>query len=203
VLELLLFILFLAGIALELFHLPMHTFVMVVALIELLVTYLIKIFDKKSSDSRTAGWLGLATISWLVFFLFEVNFFGGTLLLMAAALFVSILSLLMTLFETGALPGGRIVGLLAALALAATTSWMSPHERFYVYNIRFNDKAMTDYHTLDQYSWFLYLGQQYESALAYNKLAINYAQQNGDEVSLLFIKEHTQNIEKKSWTKFD
>jgi hypothetical protein len=202
-LELALFIVFIVGIAMKLFHLPMHTIVMVVALIALLVNYIVKLLNKESSNKRTAGWLGLATISWLIFFLFEVKFFGGTLMLMAAALFVSILSLLMTLFESGTLPGGRIVVLLAALALAATTSWMSPHERFYVYNIRFNDKAMTDYHTLDKYSWFLYLAQQYDRALEYNKLAENYASQSKDEIALLFIQEHKQLIVERDWTKYD
>lgn len=201
--ELLIFILFLAGIAMKLLHIPLHTIVMFAALGAMLVMSIIRIVRNKPGVKRTAGWLGIATVSWLVFFLFEVKFFGGTLILMAAALFVSVISLLMTLFEPGALPGGRIFVLLTALALAATTSWMTPHSRYYVYNIRFNKEAMKDHRTLDKYSWFLYLGQQYDEALRISRMAFTLAKNNGDREAAEEIAVHTQAIRERTWQNFN
>jgi hypothetical protein len=200
--EVLFFIIFLCGVLMKLFHLPLHTFVMVGALAFLIVLNVTRLIRNKPGERRTAGWLGLATLSWLIFFLFEVKFFGGTLIVMASALFVSVISILMTLFEPGQLPGGRIILLLAALGLGATTSWMSPHERFYTYNIRFNKNAMTDYRTLDQYSWFLYLGQEYDEAMRVSKLALAEANREGDQDFVKSILEHADAIKSRKWEKY-
>jgi len=201
--ELIIFLVFIAGIVMDLFNLPLHTTVMLSALAGLIILNLIRLFRNKPGVKRTAGWLGIATASWLIFYLFEVNFFGGTLILMAAALFVSVISLLMTLFEPGQLPGGRIMVLLMALGLSATTSWMSPHKRFYTYNIRFNKEAMTDCHTLDEYSWFLYLGQEYDEAIKVSTLASSVATKFGDVDSACIIDAHSEAIKARTWEKYD
>ena len=200
--ELVIFLLFVAGIVMDLFNVPLHSVVMLSALAGLIILNLSRLIRNKPGVKRTAGWLGIATVSWLIFFLFEVNFFGGTLILMAAALFVSVISMLMTLFEPGQLPGGRILVLLMALGLAATTSWMSPHKRFYTYNIRFNKEAMTDYHTLDKYSWFLYLGQEYDEAIKVSTLASSVANKSGDTYSVRIIEGHSVAIKARTWEKY-
>lgn len=201
--ELAAFLVFIAGIIMKLFYLPYHTVVMMVALGSLVVLNIIRLVRNKPGVKRSAGWLGIATISWLIFFLFEVKFLGDTLIIMAAALFVSVVSLLMTLFEPGALPQGRIFLLLAALGLSATTSWMTPHQRFYTYNIRFNDKAEKDSHTLDKYSWFLYNGQEYNEALRISSQALNVAKEKGEKDFVPRIEEHTEAIKNRQWEKYN
>ena len=201
--ELIAFLVFIAGIFMKLFYLPYHSLVMMVAISALLFLNLFRLIKNKPGVIRSAGWLGIATLSWLVFFLFEVKFFSDTLIIMAAALFVSVVSLLMTLFEPGGLQGGRIFLLLTALGLAATTSWMTPHQRFYTYNIRFNDKATKDSHTLDRYSWFLYNGQEYKEALRINSQALNVAKEKGEKDFLPRIEEHNEAIKNHQWEKYD
>ncbi|MBL7924313.1 MAG: hypothetical protein JNL88_08950, partial [Bacteroidia bacterium] len=152
--ELLFLLVFLSGLVMKLFHIPFHTVVMGLGLLAMLIYYVLILVRANPGKRRTAGWLGLSTVSWLIFFLAEVKFMGGTLILMGLALFVSILSLLMTLREPGVLSPGRIFVLLAALFLSASTSWMELHTRYYVFNIHFSPSAWSDYLTLDKYSWF-------------------------------------------------
>ncbi len=201
--ELAAFLLFIVGIIMKLFHLPYHTVVMLTALGTLFLLNVVRLIRHKPGVIRSAGWLGIATISWLIFYICEVKFLGDTLIVMAGALFVSVVSLLMTLFEPGGLPGGRIFLLLMALGLSATTSWMTPHQRFYTYNIRFNEKALEDSHTLDKYSWFLYNGQEYGEALRINLKAMDVAKLKGEKEFLPTIEEHSEAIKNRQWQSYN
>lgn len=201
--ELLAFLVFIGGLAMKLFHQPYHTVVMGAGLFFMLILYVIKLASRKPGIQKNAGWLGIATVSWLIFFLGEVKFMGGTLILMGLALFVSILSLLMTLRETGPLSPGRILVLLVSLFLAAATSWMDLHTRYYVFNIHFNPTAWTDYITLDKYSWFLYKDRQFDEALLVNGKAYDAAIARGAREYIPTVQEHEAAIKKRNWGSFD
>lgn len=202
-LELISFFIFLGGLIMKLFHVPYHTIVMGAGLFFMLILYVLKLASRKPGIQKNAGWLGLATVSWLIFFLSEVKFMGGTIILMGVALFVSILSLLMTLRETGPLSPGRIFVLLAALFLSASTSWMDLHTRYYVFNIHFNPSAWTDYVTLDKYSWFLYKDREFEEALVINGKAYDAAKLNGADEYIPTVQEHQEAIKKRNWGTFE
>lgn len=201
--EVISFLIFLSGLAMKLFHVPYHTVVMGAGLLCMLLLYVTKLASQKPGIKRNAGWLGLATVSWLIFFLSEVKFMGGTLVLMGLALFVSILSLLMTLRETGPLSPGRLFILLAALFLSASTSWMDLHTRYYVFNIHFNPAVWSDYVTLDKYSWFLYKDRQFDEALVINGKAYNAAKASGAEEYIPTVQEHEEAIKKRNWGHFE
>jgi len=201
--ELLAFLVFLGGLIMKLFHIPYHTVVMGAGLFFMLILYVTKLASRKPGVQKNAGWLGLATVSWLIFFLSEVKFMGGTLVLMGVALFVSVLSLLMTLRETGPLSPGRILVLLAALFLSASTSWMELHTRYYVFNIHFNPAAWTDHVTLDKYSWFLYNDRQFDEALVINGKAYDAARLHGADEYIPTVQEHQEAIKKRTWGNFD
>lgn len=187
----------------KLSHLPYHTIVMLTGLLLLLGLSIARLIKSQPGVKRTAGWLGLATVSWLLFFFSEVKFLGGTVVVMMIALLVSVISLLLTLREPGVLPGGRIFILLVALCLAAGTSWMEPYTRYYVFNIRFSNDANEDYLTLDKYSWFLYAGRRYDEALNINGMAHNAAIIKGDEDSAAFIEDHAKAIRERNWKHYD
>ena len=201
--ELLFFLVFLSGLAMKLFHMPGHTIVMGVGLLAMMIYYVVSLVTSTSGKKRTASWLGLSTVSWLIFFLAEVKFMGGTLILMMLALFVSVLSLLMTLREPGALSPGRIFVLLVALFLSASTSWMELHTRYYVFNIHFSETAWNDYVTLDKYSWFLYKDRQFDEALVMNSKAYNAAKANGAIEYIPTVEEHEEAIIKRNWGSFE
>lgn len=183
----------------KLVHMPGHTIVMGVGLLAMLIFYVVSLVTSNSGKRRTASWLGLSTVSWLIFFLAEVKFMGGTLILMMLALFVSVLSLLMTLREPGALSPGRIFVLLVALFLSASTSWMELHTRYYVFNIHFSETAWNDYVTLDKYSWFLYKDRQFDEALVMNSKAYNAAKASGADEYIPTVEEHKEAIIKRNW----
>jgi hypothetical protein len=201
--ELLFFLIFLSGLVMKLIHMPGHTIVMGVGLLAMLIFYVVSLVTSTSGNRRTASWLGLSTVSWLIFFLAEVKFMGGTLILMMLALFVSVLSLLMTLREPGVLSPGRIFVLLAALFLSASTSWMELHTRYYVFNIHFSETVWNDYVTLDKYSWFLYKDRRFEEALVINSKAYDAAKANGAEEYIPTVEEHQQAIIKRNWGSFE
>ncbi len=202
-LELLFFLVFLSGLLMKMLHLPWHTLVMAAGLGAMLIYYVMKLITLSPGTRRNAGWLGLATVSWLIFFLAEVKFMGGTLILMGLALFVSILSLLMTLREPGALSPGRIFILLAALFLSASTSWMELHTRYYVFNIHFSPSAWSDHLTLDKYSWFLYKDKKYDEALVINGKAYDAAKAVGAIEYIPTVEEHQEAIINRNWGSFD
>lgn len=201
--ELILFLIFLAGLLMKMLHLPWHTVVMAAGLLSMMIYYVSKLISLKPGRSRNAGWLGIATTSWLIFFLSEVKFMGGTLILMGLALFVSILSLLMTLREPAPLSPGRIFILLAALFLSASTSWMDLHTRYYVFNIHFSPAAWSDHLTLDKYSWFLYKDRKYDEALVINGKAYDAAKAVGADEYIPTVEEHQEAIIKRNWGSFD
>ncbi len=202
-LELLFFLIFLVGLLMKMLHLPWHTIVMAIGLSAMMIFYVMKLINGKPGRIRNAGWLGLATVSWLIFFLSEVKFMGGTLILMGLALFVSILSLLMTLREPGALSPGRIFVLLAALFLSASTSWMELHTRYYVFNIHFSPSVWSDYLTLDKYSWFLYKDKKYDEALVINGKAWDAAKAVGAIEYIPTVEEHQEAIKKRTWGSYE
>lgn len=201
--ELLFFLVFLSGLVMKLIHMPGHTIVMGVGLLAMLIFYVVSLVTSSSGKRRTASWLGLSTVSWLIFFLAEVKFMGGTLILMMLALFVSVLSLLMTLREPGALSPGRIFVLLAGLFLGASTSWMELHTRYYVFNIHFSENVWNDYVTLDKYSWFLYKDRQFDEALVINSKAYDAAKANGADEYIPTVEEHEEAIIKRNWGSFE
>ncbi len=197
--ELFFFLVFVSGLAMKLFHMPAHTIVMGAGLLAMMIYYVISLVSSTSAKKRTGSWLGLSTVSWLIFFLAEVKFMGGTLILMMLALFISILSLLMTLREPGALSPGRIFVLLVALFLSASTSWMELHTRYYVFNIHFSETAWNDYVTLDKYSWLLYKDRQFDEALVMNSKAYDAAKANGATEYIPTVEEHEEAIIKRNW----
>lgn len=201
--ELIFFLAFLSGLVMKLFHLPGHTLVMGIGLLAMLIYYVVSLVVSTSGKKRTSSWLGLSTVSWLIFFLAEVKFMGGTLILMMLALFVSVLSLLMTLKEPGVLSPGRIIVLLAALFLAASTSWMELHTRYYVFNIHFSTNVWNDYVMLDKYSWFLYNDQEYEEALVINSKAHEAANAKGALDYIPTVEQHEEAIIKRNWGSFE
>ncbi len=201
--ELFFFLVFVSGLAMKLFHMPAHTIVMGAGLLAMMIYYVISLVSSTSAKKRTGSWLGLSTVSWLIFFLAEVKFMGGTLILMMLALFISILSLLMTLREPGALSPGRIFVLLVALFLSASTSWMELHTRYYVFNIHFSETAWNDYVTLDKYSWLLYKDRQFDEALVMNSKAYDAAKANGATEYIPTVEEHEEAIIKRNWGSFE
>lgn len=201
--ELFFFLVFVSGLAMKLFHMPAHTIVMGAGLLAMMIYYVISLVTSTSAKKRTGSWLGLSTVSWLIFFLAEVKFMGGTLILMMLALFISILSLLMTLREPGALSPGRIFVLLVALFLSASTSWMELHTRYYVFNIHFSETAWNDYVTLDKYSWLLYKDRQFDEALVMNSKAYDAAKANGATEYIPTVEEHEEAIIKRNWGSFE
>lgn len=201
--ELLLTLLFIAGVVLKVLHVPYHSVVMAAGLLGMMIYYVWTLSSRNPSVRKMNGWLGLATVSWLIFFFSEAKFMGGTLVIMGLSLFVSILSLLMTLREKGALAPGRIFILLTALFLGATTSWMEVSTRYYVFNMHFSPKAWTDYLTLDKYSWFLYTDRKFEEALVINGKAYDAAKAVGAEYYLPRVEEHQEAIRKRSWGAYE
>ena len=201
--ELFFFLVFVSGLAMKLFHMPAHTIVMGAGLLAMMIYYVISLVSSTSAKKRTGSWLGLSTVSWLIFFLAEVKFMGDTLILMMLALFISILSLLMTLREPGALSPGRIFVLLVALFLSASTSWMELHTRYYVFNIHFSETAWNDYVTLDKYSWLLYKDRQFDEALVMNSKAYDAAKANGATEYIPTVEEHEEAIIKRNWGSFE
>ncbi len=201
--ELFFFLVFVSGLAMKLFHMPAHTIVMGAGLLAMMIYYVMSLVSSTSAKKRTGSWLGLSTVSWLIFFLAEVKFMGGTLILMMLALFISILSLLMTLREPGALSPGRIFVLLVALFLSASTSWMELHTRYYVFNIHFSETAWNDYVTLDKYSWLLYKDRQFDEALVMNSKAYDAAKANGATEYIPTVEEHEEAIIKRNWGSFE
>lgn len=201
--ELLFFLVFLCGLLLKIVHMPFDTTVMALGLVSMLLYYVISLVRMNNGRRRSAGWLGLATVSWLIFFMAELKFMGGTLILMGLALFVSILSLLMTLRESGPLSPGRIFVLLLALFLSASTSWMDMSTRYYVFNIHFRPDMHADYQTLDTYSWFLYKDRFYDKALLVNARAYEAAKTSGAVTYLPKVQAHHEAILLRNWGRKD
>ena|SRR5688572_6181894 len=189
----------LTGFVLKLFHLPMNTYVILMGLLLLLGFYLYAAVKKKKKRHKII--MGVSTCLVFLELLFNLKFypFRLTVLIITAISCVAVLVIL--LWQKKFFYINSVTWFFAIL-LSASFKFISNSEKYYVWNIRYNYQAETDYMSWDKYGWFLYQDGKREEALKACDNAEKILSDGRDENYHQLVRTHREKILAGNWEEF-
>ncbi|MFI5202871.1 MAG: hypothetical protein ACHQF2_00125 [Flavobacteriales bacterium] len=199
-LERLFYLIVFAGFCCKPFHLPGHTLVILFGLLCLFIFYLYALITSERSIAYVLT--GMSAVFIMASMLCHLKFFPFASYVMDFSVFILLLAIAYSIRKKSYFR--YLSSFVIALVGLHTFILFQPKNKIYHFlNIQFNIHIESDYITWDKYSWFLFIEEKYDEALAANKRAFEIVQKTEDVEFLERIAEHGKLIEEKKWKKFD
>jgi hypothetical protein len=191
---------FLVAVILKLFHFPFNAWCIMAGLLVLLIGYAGNLFSKQLTTERALG--GIATVTWLVLFLFLAKFWPFWLWMFAIAVVVLVVVIIYRLKNKSDADLQTKI-LVAAVTLSLAVFFTPPDQRYKIFNIKFHHDLSNDYITMDKYSWFLYQAGKFDEAEKFSNDAAESAKRNNDPGFAKVATAHREKIRAKNWETFN
>lgn len=196
--------LFAIGFGMKFFHAPFHALVMFMGILLLVIENVSYALQK--DKIAPVLFLRLATNIILIYLLFLVKFYPFSIVPVVVG-FVSISIGIFLMAKTkrtipATLSRATLYPLMISIIVSATVYFIPSHQRYYIFNIKFNHEIETDYRTWDKYSWFLYINNRPIDAERASEKALEIVSQTTDELSFKQIQSHRSKIKDRSWMSF-
>ena len=201
---------FLLGIAFKIQHYPGGVLLLLAGCLMMLIHSLI-FLNKNHKTNLAAAFVYLTYTIWTIYLLFRIQFWGVAFTIFIVAVMLSIVCILQHMSQKLAFKNPQIK--LSIYVLLITIFSFIHADRIYYFfnNLALQGKLESEisYRVYDKYSWFLYIANKQEEALAANqhaqkavsKTLIIYRDSEAIRYSKL-IQQHEQLIKNKTWTSY-